>query len=508
MSDRWSSVFIAIGVQHFWQSAMLLLLALLVLRLRRPGAQARSWMWLCVILLAAVSPLAVLLPGEASTTVAMTDGLRAATAPAARTAADASVVTSEVLPTRAMLAELQPIALLVWALGTCWGLGRLWAGWFRARRLRDCARSSPYLERLLGSELPSNRMIRASDGIRSPMVVGLAHPCILVPRALVTELSEVALRDVLHHEIAHVTRGDMWWSLVQHALIAIYWWSPFLRLMGSRLDLTREMACDTFAVERSGEGRQYANSLLCSAKHAVLGPTPHVLASGILANGAGLRQRVEGALEMDKPSVLPRIRPTLLLFGAMLVFSATLTLAATPRMGAPDKASGSPRTAKATLLVKAAGHGRLDQVQVLLQQGADINAAVPGDGTALIAAARAGDLAMMTALLRMGADVNRPSRGDGNPLIVAAMSGHHEAVALLLSMGASVDAIVRDDETALINAARGGYLRAVKVLVAYDANVNLGVRTDRGEWRSPLNQARGSDVRDYLISQGATPGGG
>lgn len=513
MSDHLVGVLVAMGVQHFWQSAMLLLLALLVFRLRRPGAQARSWMWLCVFLLAAVSPLAVLLPGQASTFVAITEAsgattAGAATAPAARPAANASVVAREALPARAVLAGLQPIALLVWALGTSWGVGRLWVGWYRARRLRDSARSSPYLERLLRSELPANTMVRVSDGIRCPMVVGLAHPCILAPRTLVTELSESALRDVLRHEIAHVQRGDLWWALVQHAIIAVYWWSPFLRLMGSQLYLTREMACDAFAVERSGEGRQYANSLLCSAKHAFLVPTPHILASGIFAKSAGLRQRIVGALEMDNPAASPRIRPTLLLFGMMLACGATLTLAATPRMGAPNRVPASPQTADPRRLVEAAEHGHLDEVQTLLRRGVDINAAVPGDGTALIAAARAGDVAMITALLRMGADVNRPSRGDGNPLIVAAMSGHHQAVALLLSMGASVDVIVPNDETALINAARGGHLQAVKVLVAYDADVNLGVRTDRGEWRSPLNQARGRDVRDYLIAQGATPGGG
>ncbi|MEZ0471233.1 M56 family metallopeptidase [Luteimonas salinilitoris] len=507
MSDRWPDVVVAIGAQHLWQSAVLLLLALLVFRLRRPSARARPWMWLCVFLLAAVSPLAVLLPGDASTAGAMTSASLATTAPTAHATTGASVVAREALPTRAMLAALQPVALLAWALGTLWGIGRLCTGWYRARRLRDTARSSPYLERLVRSELPANAMVRVSAGIRSPMVVGLAHPCILVPRALVAELSEAALRDVLRHEIAHVLRGDMGWSLVQHLLAAVYWWNPFLRLIGSRLDLAREMACDAFAATRAGEGRHYANSLLRSAEQALLLPDPLVLASGIFAGRAGLRQRIEGLLEMDR-HVSPRGKPALLLFGLMLASSVTLTLAATPRMGTPNDAEDSLRMADARLLVEAAGEGRIDEVQALLRRSVDIDAVVPGDGTALIAAAKAGDLPMITLLLRKGADVDRPARGDGNPLIVAAMAGHHEAVALLLSFGASVDAIVPGDETALINAARGGHLQSVKSLVAYGADVNLGVRAEFGQWRSPLNQARGRKVRDYLIAHGAVLGNG
>ncbi|NZA24959.1 ankyrin repeat domain-containing protein [Luteimonas sp. SJ-92] len=509
MSDRWPEVVVAIGVQHLWQSAVLLLLALLVFRLRRPSARARSWMWLCVLLLAAVSPLAVLLPGDASTAGPTANAPLATIAPAARATTVASVVAGDALPTRAMLAGLQPIVLLAWVLGTLWSLGRLWAGWYRARRLRDTSRSSPHLERLVRSELPANATVRVSTGIRSPMVVGLAHPCILVPRALVAELSEAALRDVLRHEIAHVRRGDMAWSLVQHVLVAVYWWNPFLRLIASRLDLAREMACDAFAAARTGVGRHYANSLLRSAEQALLLPDPLVLASGIFAGRAGLHQRIEGLLEMDKHAVSPRGKPALLLFGLMLASSVTLTLAATPRMGAPDdEVPASLRMADARLLVEAAGGGRLDEVRALLRRGADIDAVVPGDGTALIAAARAGDLPMITALLRMGADVNRPARGDGNPLIMAAMGGHREAVALLLDSGASVDAIVPGDETALINAARHGHLPVVERLVAHGADVNLGVRADFGQWRSPLNQARGREVREYLIGRGAVPGNG
>lgn len=154
-------------------------------------------------------------------------------------------------------------------------------------------------------------------------------------------------------------------------------------------------------------------------------------------------------------------------------------------------------------LLAAASAGDHDAVRRLVEQGADVDARVRGDGTALIQAAKRGDLAIVDELLRLGADANQASRGDGNPLIAASAAGRTDVVERLLAAGADVNGVVAGDETALINAARRGHLDVVKLLVDRGADVNLGVTADFGKWRSPLNQASDGAVRDYLISQGA-----
>jgi bla regulator protein blaR1 len=57
-------------------------------------------------------------------------------------------------------------------------------------------------------------------------------------------------------------------------------------------------------------------------------------------------------------------------------------------------------------LVEAAADGDITDVKALLDQGANINAAVDGDGSPLIAAAAEGHLAIVELLLAHGADVN------------------------------------------------------------------------------------------------------
>ena len=169
---------------------------------------------------------------------------------------------------------------------------------------------------------------------------------------------------------------------------------------------------------------------------------------------------------------------------------------------------GADRGVEATpaMLIAAVDGERIEEIRRQVKAGVDINARVPGDGTALIRAAAGGDLATVDELIRLGADVNQSSRGDANPLIAAAKAGHLGIIKRLVAKGADIDAVVPGDETALINAARGGHLAVVTWLVEHGADVNHGVFADYGRWRSPLNQATDAGVRKYLQGKGARAG--
>lgn len=76
-------------------------------------------------------------------------------------------------------------------------------------------------------------------------------------------------------------------------------------------------------------------------------------------------------------------------------------------------------------------------VERLLAAGVDINAEEPGGGTLLHCAAGRGDLAWAQLLLDHGADPNAAAAGDGQtPLGRARLAGHGELVALLQAKGA------------------------------------------------------------------------
>ena len=167
-------------------------------------------------------------------------------------------------------------------------------------------------------------------------------------------------------------------------------------------------------------------------------------------------------------------------------------------------------------LLEAAEDGDLEGIRQLLVAGANINVAVPGDGSALIAAAGAGQLEVVRLLLDRGADPHLAVEGDGNALIAAAQAGHLAVAKLLVQRGANVNQAVEGDETPLIQAAAEGQLEMVKFLAAQGADANAHIWVEhagqddgqgpRGEWRSPLNMARKGGhtaVVQYLQSLGA-----
>lgn len=516
MSGDWTQVWSAMGAQHLWQSALMLLFASLVLGCAKLSAEARSWWLLGAFMLAAVSPLAVLLPGDSQRPPMAEAMSPLEVAPLAAKAAAASehpgnpdTIIDE--PSIAWVPALQWLVLSVWLAGALWSLLRLFSGWNGARRLRASSSEAPVLQRLMARELPRGTTMAFSDDIGGPMVVGLARPTILVPPALASALAPAVLADLLRHEIAHIHRRDLWSAAAQRLVLALYWWSPFLKRIGAQLELARELACDERAAAQAGGGADYAGSLLAGVNQlrSVAGE-PAVLAVGVFGSRSGLAQRIDGLLNQEAKKI-SRGKRTAWVAACLIALTAHvgITLAASPRLGqavpAVDggQSVASATSAQAARLIEAAGAGKLEEVRQLVHSGVDVDARVNGDGTALIQAAKNGQLEMVDELLALGAQPDLHSRGDGNPLIAASYNGHLDIVERLIAAGADVNRVVSFDETPLINAARAGQLPTVKYLVEHGADVNLGVMADGGRWRSPLNQARNPRVWNYLVQQGA-----
>ena len=89
-------------------------------------------------------------------------------------------------------------------------------------------------------------------------------------------------------------------------------------------------------------------------------------------------------------------------------------------------------------IVAAAGSGDVEQVRILLDNGANVDAVALDDWTPLTRAADKGHMKMIELLLSRGASINKPS-GDLTPLFFAARSGHTQIVKFLIKHGAKLD---------------------------------------------------------------------
>lgn len=502
---------LALAIHHLLVSAALFGSALLLMRLRALGAELRSWLLLATFLAAALSPLASFLPG-ASTLAPAPVPSAPAFVPMPGEGASVDEAAYDAGYSRDMFHLDVPrspwtLVVLAWAAGILVQLTRLFDGWTLARRLRRRAQPAPALEAELADVLPQRARIAttATDG---PMVVGLLRPCILIPGAVADRLDPDILRDVLRHEIAHIRRGDLWFAAFVRIASALFWWSPFLRLIERRLELAREMACDERAAHASGVRIGYADSLLTMAETLpVADARTAPLAAGMFARRSQLARRIDGLLD-DAARVSPRRRraATALCTGLLVAFAGA-AVATSPHVDLSAWSAPAPDT-RATALLAAARSGDDETLRRLVRDGADVDARMLDEGTAMIQAIRAGRPDTVDTLLNLGADPNRASLGEGNPLIVAAQLGHNAIVERLVQAGADVNRVVTYDETPLINAAREGHLATVRRLVAHGADVNLGVVADGwlGRWRSPLNQARDPVVRAWLVAHGAVAG--
>ncbi|KAL8773553.1 MAG: hypothetical protein Q9209_001658 [Squamulea sp. 1 TL-2023] len=177
-----------------------------------------------------------------------------------------------------------------------------------------------------------------------------------------------------------------------------------------------------------------------------------------------------------------------------------------------------------SLLQIAAAFGHIEIIKVLLEFGANINAAgAPFGGTALWYAAHRGLVNTVEFLLDRGAEIEllpKASIGTGhNALISAAKVGHLQVVQILLSKGANINATAQG-MTALRLASQYGHTPVVQLLLSEGASIDFEYNSDalpvaayygREETVSILIAA-GIDVNvcHYLIGtplQGASTGG-
>lgn len=119
-----------------------------------------------------------------------------------------------------------------------------------------------------------------------------------------------------------------------------------------------------------------------------------------------------------------------------------------------------------------AGSGRLEVVRLLLDAGADVNAAYPSTGlNALLNASSDGNAALAGLLLERGANPESRIRGGATSLMLAARNGHDEVLRLLLAGGANINAINERGATALMLAVIHDHTDTVRTLLTWGADV-------------------------------------
>lgn len=122
----------------------------------------------------------------------------------------------------------------------------------------------------------------------------------------------------------------------------------------------------------------------------------------------------------------------------------------------------------------AAKSGDLDQVQLLVVQGVDVNEKAIRDETPLIIASLAGNGEIVNYLLQRGANINARNASGMTSLHAAAYAGHSDIVSLLVAKGADInDASNRYLVTPLHVASEENNTGTVQTLLNLGADVTV-----------------------------------
>ncbi|KAJ6527979.1 ankyrin repeat-containing domain protein [Mycena vulgaris] len=110
-------------------------------------------------------------------------------------------------------------------------------------------------------------------------------------------------------------------------------------------------------------------------------------------------------------------------------------------------------------------------VQLILDNGADVNAPGGGYGSPLLAATIRGNTGVVQLLLEHRADINFESGERGSAFCVASEDGNIEIAQLLLEHGAHINVQDEDFAKALLDASSQGAIELVRLLLGHDPDI-------------------------------------
>lgn len=205
---------------------------------------------------------------------------------------------------------------IVYVLGILWLLGALTAFLLKLVRYRKMLKRTKDFCRpvadgdtvvtanvvALRMNLRKNIAVYESPKISGPVTMGLFNPFVVLPIGE-RKVGESAL--ILHHEMLHIKRKDLWYKWFWQLILCVHWFNPVLYKAQKIFSEDCELSCDEQILKNlSDTGKKaYGNILLDTAqKNLDFGET--VFLTTLLEEKKALKERLKGIIEYKKQSGL------------------------------------------------------------------------------------------------------------------------------------------------------------------------------------------------------------
>src|SRR5215204_2897124 len=119
-----------------------------------------------------------------------------------------------------------------------------------------------------------------SNLVDTPLTIGFWKPVILLPVAVVNQLSLQQAEAVILHELNHIRRNDYFINLLIACMDILLFFNPFVRILTHIIKNERENSCDDMVLQFRYDAGQYANALLLLEKNRMLTSAVTINATG------------------------------------------------------------------------------------------------------------------------------------------------------------------------------------------------------------------------------------
>lgn len=226
---------------------------------------------------------------------------------------------------------------------------------FQSRLKKDCTRITDYritaMENAFCAKLHIKKapILYESTTAYSPMTIGLWKPVIILPKTLSIDGSTAdshtpvadtppeprnvyQLQLILHHELVHVARKDLWYKWIYQLLLCVHWFNPVLHRISRQINSDCELSCDEAILpELTETGKQmYGNILLDTAEQGIA-CRQSAFSTTLLENKRNLKKRLNAILRYQKTT-----RFRLALSACALVLMLVLSACSTVWLSAAD----------------------------------------------------------------------------------------------------------------------------------------------------------------------------
>ena len=124
-----------------------------------------------------------------------------------------------------------------------------------SKEVQDIVLLEEFDKLLEKNHVKSRMTLSVNNMIRSPIMIGLFNPCIILST---TQMTVLEFQHTISHELIHYRRRDNLYKWLIQIAVCIHWFNPLIYMMERSINRACELSCDEAVIWNLDEQERYA----------------------------------------------------------------------------------------------------------------------------------------------------------------------------------------------------------------------------------------------------------